>query len=82
MLRETGGTIRRPPTGECDCGILEDVVVGLNGVIGEDTDAEVIEEGKRAPNCSNVISLKIGTKLNTFANNVLSKIMRPKFLGD
>lgn len=45
MLRETGGTIRRPPTGECDCGILEDVVVGLNGVIGEDTDAEVIEEG-------------------------------------
>ena len=55
MLRETGGTIRRPPTGECDCGILEDVVVGLNGVIGEDTDAEVIEEGKRAPNCSNVI---------------------------
>jgi len=45
MLRETGGTRSRPPTGECDCGILEDVVIGLNGVIGEDKDAEVIEEG-------------------------------------
>merc|ERR1712172_396108 len=33
------------PTGECDCGILEDVVVGLNKVIGEDEDAEVIEAG-------------------------------------
>jgi len=46
MLRETGGG--RPPvrSGDCDCGILEDVVVGLNGVIGEeDTDAEVIEVG-------------------------------------
>ena len=46
MLRETGGTRSRPATGECDCGILEDVVIGLNGVIGEDKDAEVIEEGK------------------------------------
>ena len=45
MLRESGGRIRTTPTGECDCGILEDVVVGLNGVIGEDEDAEVIEEG-------------------------------------
>lgn len=45
MLRETGGTPRRPPTGECDCGILEDVVIGLNKVIGEDEDAEVIEAG-------------------------------------
>merc|ERR1711971_626443 len=45
MLRETGGG--RPPvrTGECDCGILEDVVDGLNKVIGEDEDAEVIEVG-------------------------------------
>ena len=47
MLRETGKTKSRPQTGECDCGILEEVVVGLNGVIGEDPDAEVIEEGKR-----------------------------------
>ena len=46
MLRETG--IRRSiPTGECDCGILEDIVDGLNTVIGDDKeDTEVIEEGK------------------------------------
>ena len=48
MLRETGKTPIRPKSGECDCGVLEDVVDGLNGVIGgdEDTDAEIIEEGK------------------------------------
>lgn len=45
MLRESGGPRRSPPTGECDCGILEDVVDGLNKVIGEDGDAEVIEAG-------------------------------------
>ena len=48
MLRETGNPRSRPPTGECDCGVLEDVVDGLNKVIGEDEDedAEVIEAGK------------------------------------
>ena len=46
MLRETGIIRTTRPEGECDCGILEEVVDGLNGVIGEDTDAEIIEEGK------------------------------------
>ena len=48
MLRETGRIKTNRPTGECDCGILEDVVDGLNQVIGEDEDedAEVIEAGK------------------------------------
>jgi len=47
MLRETG--IRRSiPTGECDCGILEDIVDGLNTVIGNDKEnTEVIEEGAK-----------------------------------
>ena len=45
MLREAGSTPRRAPEGECDCGILSQVVEGLNKVIGEDEDAEVVEEG-------------------------------------
>jgi len=45
MLRESGPRSTRPPTGDCDCGILEDVVVGLNKVIGEGEGAEVIEVG-------------------------------------
>lgn len=48
MLRETGGPGVTTKTGDCDCGILEEVVTGLNGVIGkdkDDKDAEVIEAG-------------------------------------
>jgi hypothetical protein len=29
MLRETGITVRKSPEGECDCGILKDIVEGM-----------------------------------------------------
>ena len=45
MLRETGTQPRRSPDGDCDCGILKDIVAGLDKVVNDGEDAEVIEEG-------------------------------------
>lgn len=48
MLREATGTVRTAPKGECDCGILDEVVDGLNQVVEGDEkeqDADVTEGG-------------------------------------
>merc|ERR1712012_1265124 len=46
MLRETG-VIIRTPDGECDCGILKDIVDGLNKVVDQgEEEGEVVEVGQ------------------------------------
>jgi len=47
MLRETDFVQPRTPEGDCDCGILGDIVEGLDGVInpGGGDDATVVEAG-------------------------------------
>ena len=46
MLRETG-VIIRTPDGECDCGILKDIVDGLNKVVDQgEEEGEVVEVGE------------------------------------
>jgi hypothetical protein len=53
MLRESSGPSTRD-SGDCDCGILGDVVKGLDEVIdmgeekGDEDDAEIVEEGDDA----------------------------------
>lgn len=44
MLRETGSIPKRSSSDECDCGILKDIVSGLDKVVN-DGEEEVIEEG-------------------------------------
>ena len=43
MLRETTATVRRVQD-DCDCGILGEVVDGLDAAMGEE-EGEVAEEG-------------------------------------
>ena len=45
MLRETG-IVRPKSDGDCDCGILKDIVDGLNKVVNSgEEEAEVVEVG-------------------------------------
>jgi len=44
MLRETGNPVK-PRDGDCDCGILGDIVDGLGKVTGDEEEGEVVEEG-------------------------------------
>lgn len=46
MLRETTATVRRAPS-ECDCGILDEVVDGLDAVVNKGEEETVTEEGGR-----------------------------------
>lgn len=45
MLRETGSIPKRSSDDECDCGILKDIVAGLDKVVNDGEEEVVVEEG-------------------------------------
>ena len=60
MLRESSGLTRSRPTDDCDCGILGEVVEGLDNVInqGQEKDDEESEDGEGdAGICKNCMPL-------------------------
>ena len=62
MLRESTGQVRARKD-DCDCGILGEVVDGLDGVLNQDKDEEtVVEEGEFV----NMMAGALVRRLHTF----------------
>ena len=87
MLRESTAVVRKSQSGECDCGILDEVEEGLGGVVdmpeeegveqeGDDQESSGEEEGEGEGHVQQLtmILMSVDAEIKTLYNQILAEL--------